>query len=267
MSFTPEQEQLLNQKFSDLTAQLDKTVSGLAARLVQSEIPKIISSQLQPIQEKIDGLNEDTFGNIVESRFDALLERLAAEDSSKSDTTETDRPTLPENLEELPAFIAIRQQLADVQSIAEQERAERERLAEAARVGRLDGELIDQLRGKVITGTEKQLVTLLKSGVLQESEDKSAYVVPIKDQYGLEVKKPLGEVLPSMLEKDWQHFLAPRAGTGTGGSPSTGGYSSQPNYQYLKPTNGGVTVDDDVFMKAANDPNVMQALMNELSAS
>lgn len=66
----------------------------------------------------------------------------------------------------------------------------------------------------------KQLLGLLIDDEYVTDDDDGNFVVTIKDEYGMSQTVPFVDALDNFLEmSDYEHFAAPRAGSGTGAEP------------------------------------------------
>lgn len=125
--------------------------------------------------------------------------------------------------------------------------------ARRAQLKELEANALSVLSGKVIPGTEKQVITLLTAqGLVQE--DGNGYVVTTRDRLG-EIKKPLAEVVDTLLENNFKHFVPAREGTGSG---ATNGTNATPVSLEIAP--------EDIS-KAVNDPVKLAELTQQFAAS
>ncbi|HEY9643317.1 MAG TPA: hypothetical protein V6C57_22705 [Coleofasciculaceae cyanobacterium] len=293
--FTPEQEAALNTKFEQLAekmaTQFNNSLSGLAKRLTTDEFPKAISSHLAPLQEQFaplqeklssfQGFDETRLANLVRSQFDTLLEDLANEEDTS--------PTAPANAQSDAAIADLRKQMEALNTqytgqieamksqvdiarkAAETERETRERLAAEARMQKLDNTILDSMRGKVKSGTERELLTLMKqSGLLKEEGD--TFVVDAQDEFGLATTKPIADAIGDLIAERWTHYQDTRPGTGTGATPTTNSYTAAGtmgggDFKYMRQDRlGRVSVDDRTLEEAARSGK-LDDLIKELASA
>lgn len=295
--FTEDQERVLQEKLDAMSAkileQFNNGLSGLAKRLTADELPKAISGQISPFQQqfnsfqealnKLQPFDEAKVAQIVRAQFDSLLEELAEEEEKASLSSEkggkgnssANNPAIAElqrQMEDLTKQYSsqleqMKLQVEAARKAAETERQTRERLAEEARMQKLDDSILDALRGKVRSGTERELLTLMKaSGILEEDKEKNMFVIQVDDEFGLKTTKPAVEVLDSVIANRWSHYQDRRPGTGTGATPPTqGGYTpGNSNLKYARVQGDRITLDDRVLEEAAREGK-LDDLLKELA--
>ena len=270
--FTPEQEKFLRELMTEsgkqTADQFNNALSGLAKRLIVDELPKAVNAQLSPISDQLKGLSKDELGGVVKAQFDSLLEELA-----KQGEGETIAPAA--NLES-GAIAELKKQIEDMgkmldstRKIAETERKTREKLSEEARLQGLDDTVLDSLRGKVKPGTERELLTLIKSaGLLVENKEANRFEVELPDEFGLASRKPAVEAIGDIVARRWAHYQDSRPGTGTGAAPSagqSGGGSAQ--LKHFRNQGNGLTLDDATLEEAASSGKLDELIKELASAS
>jgi hypothetical protein len=272
MSFTPEQQQFLKELVEgnnkQITDQFNSALSGLAKRLTVDEIPKAIGAQVSPLLEKLEGLNENKLGAVVKAQFDTLLEELAKQEEAGG----TEKPAEENN----GAITQLQQQIEEMKKqvdaakkIAETERKTREKLTEESRLQGLDNALLDAMRGKVKPGTERELLTLIKSAnLLIEDKEANQFVTEVPDEFGLKTRKPVAEVLGDLIAQRWSHYQDVRPGTGVGAAPtSTQTASTSSNLKHFKVQEGNKLALDDAALEAAARNGKLDDILQELASA
>lgn len=280
--FTPEQQEFLKNLFSEqlaatkqeLLTQTNEAISGLAGRIVKTDLPKAIEQRLTPFEQKFANFSEESLGQTIATQFDALLDKIAQEEEQIETEVETQkgRKTKAQQEQET-ALEQMRQQLESMQQQVELARKaadDREAAMKAAeeknRITALDDQLLDTLRPIVRQGTERELLTLLKSAnVLQEDAENNRFNITVKDKYDLDVVKPAHEAIAAIVAERWPHYQAPRPGTGTGGAPTSQTAIAPASTKYVRPSDAGVTIDQSAIDQAMSSGNFDEVL-KELAA-
>jgi hypothetical protein len=284
MSFTEEQNKALDDKLSalsdkmlgHLTETMNKSLSGMAKRLLVDEVPKAIQSQFAPIEEKLNSLNfnENQHRQLLRSEMDSWLEELnkqAANENTGGDNsaagntnTPTDIPALNELRNQLAEQAkiadAMKQRVEAAEKVAADERKVRETLAEQQRLAGMDDKVLSSLRGKVRNNTERQLLALLKNdGLLIEDKENSQFLVKSKDEYGLDINVPVEAALGDLVKQHYPHFEEVRPGTGTGAMPGSSTSTSSMSGKWF----GSNRAPD---ASAMLDPNNLKEMLAELDS-
>lgn len=271
--FTPEQEKFLKELIDgnskQIADQFNNALSGLAKRLTVDEIPKAVGAQITPLLEKLDGLGEDKLGAVVKNQFDALLEELSKQEpqpekpAGESDANNVAITQLQQQIQDL------NKQVEAAKKMAGEERKIREKLTEESRMQGLDNSILDAMRGKVKSGTERELLTLIKaSGLLIEDKEANQFVAEMADEFGLKTRKPATEVLGDLIAQRWGHYQDVRGGTGVGAAPATTTQTStsNPNLKHLKLQDGKLALDDAALDAAARDGK-LDDILKELATA
>lgn len=286
MSFTEEQNKALDDKLSSLsdkmlsqlTETMNKSLSGMAKRLLVDEVPKAIQSQFTPIEEKLNSLNfnESQYRQLLRSEMDSWLEELNKQASSETqgEKGETSASSSGNNVPEIPALTELRNQLAEQAKIADamkqrveaaeksaqEERKIRETLAEQQRLAGMEDKVLSALRDKVRSNTERQLLTLMKNdGLLVEDKENNQFLIKSKDEYGLDTTVAIEKALTDIVKQHYPHFEEVRPGTGTGAMPGNRDSGSSVSGKWF---NANRTPDAQAML----DPNNLKEMLAELDA-
>jgi hypothetical protein len=296
--FSEEQNKALDEKLTSLGEKLltqlgetmNKSLSGMAKRLIVDEVPKAIANQFAPLEEKLNGLqfDEDKQRSLLRSEMDGWLEELNKQATLEDQGSETESEAegkkggkkgekqATERVVEAAALQDLRNQIAEQTKVAEamkqrveaaekqaaDERRVRETIAEQQRLAQMDEKVLQELRGKVRPNTERQLLTLLKNdGILVEDKDKNEFLIKTKDEYGLDTMLGISAAAADIIRQNYPHYEDVRPGTGTSAMP--GGRESGTS-SHGKWFDGGSKMPEIQDML---DPNNLTEMMKELDAA
>lgn len=291
MSFTPEQEEVLNKMFSTfgesllskIDGNMNTALSGLGKRLT-SEIPKVVDAKFGTLEEKIQGLQYDPTKQeeSIRTALNKVLEELAAEEGDKTPAATGDNsgtqptgsgvesPAIRELKQQLEAQAKLseqmKQRLLQAENLANEERQTREKLAEQQRIAGMEEALIGGLRGKVRQNAERDFLNLLRNNEML-IEDNNQLLIKSKDQHGFDVNLPIDQALPTLLKDRFSYMAEVRAGTGTGSTGSSSNTGTQGQQVAGKYFNGGSKMPSQAdLMAAMSDPSKQAELFSELQA-
>jgi hypothetical protein len=237
-----------------VTKQQNEGLSGLAARLVQTEMPKLIQTQIAPLQEKLGSFDADKLGGVVSTQLEALLDRIAREEEEAGSKPPSESEAA---IAEMRAQLeAMQEEVKTARSTVENERKSREDMAKEARLLKLDEPILDNLRQFVRQGTERELLDNMKRAKILH-EDGDQFKLEGTDNLGFKTLIPATDGLQQLVEQRWSHYLPPRPGTGTGGTPASPAPAGTPTTSpLLKQGQDGLTLDRDAMQQAARTGNL-----------
>lgn len=268
--FTPEQEAALQKLIDNSNT---NTIEKLSS-VFSDSLEKVRRDLTKSTNESTKNILEKELPAILDKRFETIapsikfIEEVKAELETEKGKAATTQPAVPPQQQSMtpavqqpvvsnapdPALIELQNQIkASQETFAKEREAMKQRLeafekqaqeAEQRRVAAENDakkaqqreEVLGTIRanGSVRPGVEKQLLLLLESeGLLEESEGKLK--VKAKDKFGEDTYKEFGEVLPTLLESQFSHFVSSRPGTGTGIAPQTQAKPVNVNLEGLTP--------------------------------
>lgn len=287
MTFSEEQHQelaaLLQEQSNKSQEHLDKALSGVMARLVREELPKIV----KPTQDRLTefegrfqeiGNLQETISSSISTAINSLLEdeekhQPQQPNQSQGTSSNTTNNAISPEIIDLKKAITdqartlqeYKQQFETQARVLQQEQEARKRAESIARQKDMDGDVLAAIQGSVRPGTERHLLTLLKSnGHLVEEQDTNRYVIKITDEHGLPTTALPEKVISKIIQEKYPYFIDARPGTGTGATPtsSQNGNYRQQGGKYLQ--GGGNLPSNDELLSLLNDPNKSLELLREL---
>lgn len=263
-------QELLEQNNQKLQGDINTIVSGAMARLVREELPKInrgLDERLTALESGLGGGGiEEIIQRTLVNTIDGLLEDDDQKEGQQVEHQESGtevedlRRAISEQSRKLTEFRSAQETLS--QQLAA-EREGRERAEKAARQKDMDNEVLSTIRGvgKVIPGTEQQLLALLKAdGILKENKEEGRYLIHTLDETGYPTELTPEKGIERVVSEKYSHFLDRRPGTGTGAS-NTSSNSEGGQNRYLRKE--GISRPGDLA-NAMSDPKERDRLLREL---
>jgi len=289
MSFSPEQQEQLNtmldSKLVTLLGQVvetfdermekqrrdnSKQTEGFLNSFITEKLPEVLSERLMPIQKNLEFLEsvktewekeeeESNLSQQVSNNNEEQTQRNPnhQQQSNSSSVASSEMIALQRRLEEMKG------QLDKTEKLAQEERGKREKAEGESRKQEMYNSAVESIGRhnkdnpnlSILPGREKQLLTLLQSDGLL-IEENGGFRVKTRDRYGDEVLIPFQDSIPSLLEKEYSHFVSPRSGTGTGASQGTNNSNGSFSIGNLSP--------EEILNRAKSDGDNYENLVREL---
>lgn len=233
----------------DLTPAISEAVEAKVGTLEES-----LETQLSRMFSSVENASQQGFNQFLDQLIEEADQlQLDYGDDDADDDDDDDYDDEPVTRAKDAETMRMEEKIKRMEAEIVAEKRAREQ-AEALRVAEANkAKAIQQLSGKVLPGTEEQLLTILETKGLVDDD----YNIIGRDKFG-EVKKPLSESVDELLSSQFAHFAPPRSGSGTGGSNSSTMNSAR------------VEVKPEVVQSALNDPvkiaELAKALQQEIQS-
>ncbi len=287
--FSEEQAKQMQQML-DSAAQMyvQKTTEAISqySQTIEKRLPQIIDARLSDLDNRIvekftplvDPENQRT---LIQETLDRYLQQLAEESEDEDEGEASDagqRQVVRESQaiaemrkqmqEQAKAFESMKNRVQEAEKRADEERRQRDEMARQQKTQQLEESVLEQIRGRVRPGTERQLLTLLKTdGVLKEDPETGQVFLKARNEYGIEDDFPVDKAIQDVVKERYPHYEDVRPGTGTGAVPASFRSSSPPSAiadanaetRLFNVRNGRASIDDST-LDTANFQDILKDL-------
>lgn len=288
--FSEEQAKQMQQML-DSAAQMyvQKTTEAINqySQNLEKKLPQIIDARLGELDARIVEkftplVDPENQRSLIQETLDRYLQQLAeeADEEGGEDTSEAGQrqsvaresqaiaEMRKQMAEQAKAFETMKNRVQEAEKRAEEERRQRDEMARQQKVQQLEESVLEQIRGRVRPGTERQLLTLLKTdGVLKEDPESGQVFLKARNEYGIEDEFPVDKAIQSVVKERYPHYEDVRPGTGTGAIPASVRSSSPPSAiadanaetRLFNVRNGRASIDDST-LDTANFQDILKDL-------
>lgn len=287
--FSEEQAKQMQQML-DSAAQMyvQKTTEAISqySQNLEKKLPQIIDARLGELDTRIVEkftplIDPENQRSLIQETLDRYLQQLAeeSEDEEDDDNSEAGQRQVARESqaivemrkqmqEQAKAFEAMKNRVQEAEKRAEEERRQRDEMARQQKTQQLEESVLEQIRGRVRPGTERQLLTLLKTdGILKEDPETGQVFLKARNEYGIEDEFPVDKAIQDVVKERYPHYEDVRPGTGTGAVPASFRSSSPPSAiadanaeaRYFNVRNGRASIDDST-LDTANFQDILKDL-------